>query len=194
MKLQEIKSHKELQDKLKGKSRAFLLLYKEGSEQSECAYRNLKSLETEEGDVDVFYADVNQVRDIHPAYSISTAPSLLVFEDGAYSKAIKGCQGKDYYKGLLENAVFVAQSGGKQQKSVIVYSTPTCPHCNSMKTYLRQQSIPFRDIDVSKNQNEAEEMVRRSGQQGVPQANIGGQIVVGFNKKRINELLGISKA
>lgn len=189
MTLKEVKSHQELQQQIQGKQRAFLLLFKSGSSQSDCAYNNLKALEDNNADVSVFYADVNEVRDIHPEYSITTAPSLLVFEEGNFTKAIKGCQGKDYYKGLFENAVFVAQSGGKKQKSVIVYTTPTCPHCNSLKTYLRKNSIPFRDVDVSKNQREAEEMVRRSGQQGVPQANINGQIVVGFNKKRINELL-----
>lgn len=191
MRLQEVKSHQEFQEQLKGKDRTFLLLFKSGSDQSDCAYQNLKALEEQAGNVDVYYADVNQVRDIHPHYSITSAPSLLVFEEGAFTKAIKGCQGQEYYKGLLENAVFVAKSGGKKQKSVIVYSTPTCPHCNNLKTYLRKKQIPFRDVDVSKNQAEAQAMASRSGQQGVPQANIDGQIVVGFNKKRINELLDI---
>ena len=39
--------------------------------------------------------------------------------------------------------------------------------------------------------NDAEEMVRKSGQQGVPQTNINGQVVVGFDKEKINKLLGI---
>ena len=191
--MKEINSYEELVKNLEDTTRAFLLLYKQGSDNSECAYNNVKEL-SESGtnkNVSVFSADVSKVRDIHSRYSITTAPSLLIFENSQYQKAIKGCQGKKYYKGLFEDNVFVSQSEGKSQKTVIVYSTPTCPHCNSLKSFLRKNHVPFRDIDVSKNQQEAQKMVQRSGQQGVPQANISGQMVVGFNKKRIKELLDL---
>jgi len=51
--------------------------------------------------------------------------------------------------------------------------------------------VQFTDIDVSKNQQAAQEMVRKSGQQGVPQTDIDGTIIVGFDKTRINNLLGL---
>lgn len=188
MKLTELHAHSDLEALVKDTKRAFVLLYKKGSEQSDCAFGHLNSLESEE-DLPVGVADVSQVRDIHTRYGITSAPSLMVFEGGEYKKSVKGCQGETYYKGLFENAIFTAQSNGKAQKSVIVYSTSTCPHCNNLKEYLRKNKVAFRDIDVSKDQKEAELMVSRSGQQGVPQANINGQVVVGFNKKRINELL-----
>ena len=82
---------------------------------------------------------------------------------------------------------------GTRFKNVTVYSTPTCSWCTTLKTYLRNQRIPFSEIDVSRDQNAAEEMVRRSGQQGVPQTDIEGEMIVGFDKARINELLGIEK-
>jgi glutaredoxin len=56
---------------------------------------------------------------------------------------------------------------------------------------LRKNRVPFTDVDVSRDPNAAEELVRRTGQQGVPQTDIDGEIVVGFDKKRINELLEI---
>ena len=79
----------------------------------------------------------------------------------------------------------------KSQPTVIVFSTPTCSFCTAAKHYFRQQGIKFRDVDVSRDPAAARDMVRRSGQQGVPVIDIGGKIVVGFDRNKINQLLGI---
>ena len=79
----------------------------------------------------------------------------------------------------------------KKQPRVIVFSTPTCPHCKHAKSYLRKNNIPFKDIDVSRDHAAARDMMRRSGRQGVPQLDINGQIVVGFNRRKIDQLLGL---
>lgn len=76
-------------------------------------------------------------------------------------------------------------------KRVIVFTTPSCPHCNHAKRYLRERGIRFRDVDVSKDAQAARDMVRRSGQQGVPVIDIGGKIVVGFNRPEVDRLLGL---
>jgi len=137
-------------------------------------------------------ADVHQVKDIHGNYEVTTAPTVLEFEGASFRMSVKGCQTKDYYVSLIQNTLYVSQqSDGKPRKRVIVYSTPTCPHCNSLKDYLRKNQIHFRDIDVSKDQKMAQELVRKSGQQGVPQTEINGKIIVGFNRSRIDEMLGI---
>ena len=83
------------------------------------------------------------------------------------------------------------KAGRSAQKRVIVFSTPTCTYCNAAKRYFRQQGIRFRDVDVSKDQAAARDMVRRSGQQGVPVIDIGGRIIVGFDRPKIDQLLGI---
>jgi len=75
-------------------------------------------------------------------------------------------------------------------KNVLVYSTPTCPWCIRTKQFLKDNNIPFEDIDVSMNQQAAEEMVQKSGQMGVPVLDIGGQIIVGLDKEKINSALG----
>jgi glutaredoxin-like YruB-family protein len=80
----------------------------------------------------------------------------------------------------------------EKQHRVVVYSTPTCPYCRSAKRYLQQKGIRFRDVDVSRDAAAAREMVRRSGQQGVPVLDIDGKIVVGFNRPKIDQLLGLS--
>jgi len=79
----------------------------------------------------------------------------------------------------------------KPQPRVIVFSTPTCTYCNLAKKYFREKNIKFRDVDVSRDPTAARDMVRRSGQQGVPVIDIGGKIVVGFDRPKINALLGI---
>ena len=76
-------------------------------------------------------------------------------------------------------------------KKVIIYSTPTCPYCMRAKQFLSDNSIAFEDIDVSTNQAAGEEMVRKSGQMGVPVLDIEGEIIVGFDKERIIQVLGI---
>lgn len=72
-----------------------------------------------------------------------------------------------------------------------IYSTPTCPYCQKAKDFLKEKGVKFEDIDVSVNQDAAKEMIEKSGQMGVPVLEINGQIVVGFDKARILELLRI---
>ncbi len=74
---------------------------------------------------------------------------------------------------------------------VKVYSTPTCPYCKMVKQFLAENQIIFADIDVSTSQAAAEEMIAKSGQLGVPVIDIDGQIIVGFDKARIRQLLNM---
>ncbi len=76
-------------------------------------------------------------------------------------------------------------------KSVIVYSTPTCPWCIRLKQFLKENNILFLDWDVSVDQAAADEMIKKSGQMGVPVLDIDGQIIVGFDKEKIKAALGV---
>ncbi|MCM8798802.1 MAG: glutathione S-transferase N-terminal domain-containing protein [Candidatus Omnitrophica bacterium] len=76
-------------------------------------------------------------------------------------------------------------------KSVKIYSTPTCPFCIRAKQFLKENKITFEDLDVSQNPEYAEEMIRKSGQMGVPVLDIEGEIIVGFDKERIKSALGL---
>lgn len=193
MEMQHIGSYSQLQQNLKKANRSFLLLYKSDSEKSACALGNFNQAAGEiDEPIGMLAADVNQVRDIHGKYEVTTAPTLLEFEGEHFRKSVKGCQTKDYYVSLIQNTLYISQQSDEQPRQrVVVYSTPTCPHCNSLKDYLRKNQIHFRDIDVSKDQKMAQELVRKSGQQGVPQTEINGRIIVGFNRPRIDEMLGI---
>lgn len=74
---------------------------------------------------------------------------------------------------------------------VVVFSTPTCPHCVNVKRYLKEKGIRFKDVDVSRDSRAATEMVRKTGQQGVPQLWINNRPVVGFDRARIDTLLNL---
>ena len=76
---------------------------------------------------------------------------------------------------------------------VTVYSTQTCPYCTYAKDFLKENKIAFEDIDVGKDRKKAQEMIEKSGQQGVPVIDIGGQIVIGFDKEALMKALGIEE-
>lgn len=78
-----------------------------------------------------------------------------------------------------------------QTKKVVMFTTTTCSHCTTAKRYLRENGIKFKEIDVSRNQKAAQDMFRKTGQQGVPQLWINNRPVVGFDRNKINSLLGI---
>lgn len=76
-------------------------------------------------------------------------------------------------------------------KNVTVYSTPTCPFCIRAKQFLKENNIQFENIDVSADHEKAQEMMNKSGQMGVPVIEIDGQLIIGFDKEKIKEFLGI---
>jgi len=194
MNIIEIKSHNELLKQIGKKDRSFLLLYKNGSEQSECSLKNLDAIDDKDTNIDIFTADVTHVRDIHEKYNISSVPVMLEFERDHLINILKGCHKPDFYKSFFENAIYsskIGKEGEKPQKRVTVYSTPTCSWCTTLKTHLKKNGIRYSEVDVSRDQNAAQEMQQKSGQMGVPQTDINGKMIVGFDKTRINNLLGI---
>jgi len=76
-------------------------------------------------------------------------------------------------------------------KNVKVYSTPTCPYCAKTKSFLKENNVPFEDVDVAQNRKAAKEMVEKSGQMSVPVIDIDGKMIIGFDKKAISKELGI---
>lgn len=78
-----------------------------------------------------------------------------------------------------------------KNNKVIVYSTPTCPYCVYTKEYLKKNDVAFEDVDVTKDQSRAREMIQKSGQMGVPVTDINGDIVVGFQPNVFKQLLKI---
>jgi len=78
-------------------------------------------------------------------------------------------------------------------KKISVYSTPSCPYCVMVKEYLTEKGFDFEDYDVSINLEKRQEMMDLTGgQMGVPVIAIDKDVVLGFDRARIDMLLDIS--
>jgi len=74
-------------------------------------------------------------------------------------------------------------------RKIKVYGVPACPFCTMTKKYLKDRGFDFEDVDVSRSQDLAKEMVEKSGQMSVPVIEIDGAIIIGFDKERIEKIL-----
>jgi len=74
---------------------------------------------------------------------------------------------------------------------VKIYTTPPCVYCKMAKAYFKENSIEYKEVDVASDLKARQEMIEKSGQIGVPVIDVGGKIVVGFDKGRLSDLLGI---
>ncbi len=70
---------------------------------------------------------------------------------------------------------------------ITVYSTKTCPWCTKVKEYLEGKEVQFEVIDVAADREAAMEMVKKTGQMGVPVTKIGEKYIVGYNPEAIDE-------
>lgn len=77
-------------------------------------------------------------------------------------------------------------------KNVTIYSTPTCHFCHAAKDFFKKNDIAFTDYNVAEDLARRNEMVERSGQMGTPVIFIESEMIIGFNEKRLKDLLGIS--
>lgn len=74
---------------------------------------------------------------------------------------------------------------------VILYGTSSCPWCHKAREFLTENNIKFKDVNVGEDQKAAKEMVKKSGQQGVPVLDIEGKIIIGFDVDAIKKSLKI---
>lgn len=80
-----------------------------------------------------------------------------------------------------------------EEIKIRVFSTPTCPYCVTLKEYLKEKGFKYEDINVAEDKQVAKEMIEKSGQMGVPVSEINGEIIIGFDKEKINKLLDIKE-
>ncbi|MEN6476766.1 MAG: glutaredoxin domain-containing protein [Rectinema sp.] len=73
--------------------------------------------------------------------------------------------------------------------SVTLYSTPSCSYCRLAEDYFRKKGVSYTKYDVASDRRKAEEMLRKSGQMGVPVIDVNGRIIVGFNQAEIERAL-----
>lgn len=81
----------------------------------------------------------------------------------------------------------------KQQPKIRMFSTPMCPYCHTLKAFLDEKEFKFEDIDVSVDEKAREEMINKTGQMGVPVIEIDGEFIIGFDRTKIVQKLGIKE-
>lgn len=144
-------------------------------------------------DSEVKFAKINvdSEQDLAQQFDIMSIPTVVFFKNGKKVTQMIGLADKKDYQATIEKTKnYVAPAKGAHPK-VTIFSTPTCPYCTMAKEYLKQKNIAFEDIDVSRDQVKAMQMVQKSGQMGVPQLWIGDDVIVGFDKPRIDKSLSI---
>jgi glutaredoxin 3 len=73
--------------------------------------------------------------------------------------------------------------------NVRIYTTPTCGYCHQTKGFLDQLGVKYTEHDVSREHAAAEEMVRLTGQMGVPVIVVDDEVIIGFDRARLQQLL-----
>jgi len=76
-------------------------------------------------------------------------------------------------------------------KQVTIYSTPTCHFCQMSKEFFKENGVTYTEYNVATDLEKRQEMIKKSGQMGVPVIFIGDELVVGFDKDRLSSLLGV---
>jgi glutaredoxin-like YruB-family protein len=78
------------------------------------------------------------------------------------------------------------------EKTVTIYSTPTCHFCQLTKDYLTENNIAYTDHNVATDLEKRQEMIDKSGQMGVPVIFVGDEMIVGFDKEKLAAAVGIA--
>lgn len=170
-----------------------LAFWGEFSDAAQRALAELEEFSREQDHVPVYVVDVEEVRGLHKEFGVERVPTLLALEKGKVTKSVEGVQSARFYAVYFSGATPSRTRGTGQAtaRSVVVYSGPGCPACGVLKTYLRRHGVAFREVDISRDPRAAETIARRSGMMAVPQTDINGRLVVGFDQAKLDRLLGI---
>jgi glutaredoxin 3 len=76
-------------------------------------------------------------------------------------------------------------------KNVSIYTTPVCAYCKKAKEFFKANNVDFTEYNVVEDTARRDEMIQKSGQMGVPVIDIDGSLVIGFDERKLKELLGV---
>jgi glutaredoxin-like YruB-family protein len=77
------------------------------------------------------------------------------------------------------------------EKSVTIYSTPTCHFCQAAKVFFNEHDVKYTEVNVAEDAAKRQEMIEMTGQMGVPVIRIENDVIVGFDEAKLKELLGV---
>ncbi len=157
------------------------------------ALEQLREVDRHNEAIPIYVVDVEKVKGLHKRFNVKRVPTVLSLEKGKVAKVIEGAQSARFYEMAFAGAAPVPRGGTSAERRlrVVVYTGPGCPACGTAKAYLRRHGVTFQEVDVSRDQRAAERLVRRSGQMAVPQIDVNGRLVVGFNQAQLSRLLGL---
>jgi len=187
-----IKDHKHFgQVQEKHKEFLILLFYANFSSPAKRALSEIERFSKENKQIPIYIIDVEKVKGIHKQFGVENVPTVLALRKGKVTKQVEGVESAKFYAHIFSGIYPSHYKKDKKAVShrVIVYSGPGCPACGTAEAYLRRRGVSFRVVDISRDQHAAERLVRRSGQMAVPQIDIDGHLVVGFNQAKIERLL-----
>lgn len=190
-----IKNRKDLEEaEQKHNEYMVLAFWGNFSENAERALKELQTFSEDYRDIPLFLVDVQKLKGIHKEYGVTSVPTVILLKNGTEINRYEGVESAAFYAVKLGGAApaRMARPAKKKKLRVTVYTSPGCAPCTLVKNYLREHNISFTAIDISQDADAARELVKRSGQQAVPQVDINGQIVVGFNKPELAARLGIN--
>lgn len=187
-----IEDHKhlgEVQEKHKGF--LIVLFYANFSSASKRALAELEQFSKENEELPVYVIDVEKVKGVHKQFGVENVPTVLAIRKGKVAQRLEGVESAQFYARIFSRAHPSRYKTGKSMVShrVIVYSGPGCPACGTAKAYLRRLGVSFREVNIARDQHAAQSLVRRSGQMAVPQIDIDGHLVVGFDQAKIDRIL-----
>lgn len=194
--LQRIVDREQLENALRENSEyCILLFWGSFSDAAQRALAELEQFSKEYQEIPVCAVDVQGIKGIHREYDVESVPTVVVIKKGSEIERFLGVESASFYAlhlGAMAPSHSRRRTTGRPPR-VTVYTSPGCPPCALVKAYLREHGISFTSIDISRDEHAAREIVRRSGQQAVPQIDINGRVVVGFDQARLASLLGITK-
>lgn len=190
-------SHEDQLDQVLGRDQDLLLAFVvDRSQGSTAARQALESVLASHPDARIYAVDARSVRNAAARFHVTAVPTVVRVRDGKTLDRIVGPQPPATYAALLDPAPRVRSDSSRmasRQPSVKIYVTNSCPWCRRLEAYLDQRGVRYSKVNVDNDRAAAQTMVQKSGQMGVPQAEIGGQMVVGFDKVRIDRLLNLPR-
>lgn len=196
MAIMEIEGLEPLRAALARNGAAFIGFFGAFSERSQRQRPVFDELAAKHPETSLYLVDVARVKDVHGHYGVTAVPSVIKVRGDDVLQVIAGERPLAEYEALLTGTPLAAAGRGgeaRRARRVTVYTTPTCPWCTRVKDYLRKNGVSFREVDVSRDLEAGRKLAARTGQRGVPQTDVDGRFVVGFDQQRLDQLLGLTQ-
>lgn len=138
--------------------------------------------------------NVDDGRNTSDSFEILSIPTVIIFKDGVPGVRIEGAQTKKDYTDALDQALGSANKSATtldiNTTTPIIFTTSSCSWCAKLKEYLKSKQVEYTEINVEENDEAATQMTDKSNHMGVPQMWYKGEVIVGYDEAKLQELFG----